>query len=151
MGGIIPFYPGDIVGIRSARLAAIVELAMGAIITVDAEQTIVNFNKAAEKMFGYAQEDIVGRELDMLIPERFRRVHARHIGDFKAPGIVSRVMGRSSARSVLSARRAGWRRNGLGVSASGAKGTVVARPRASLRGAQPPFPVPPAKVRIPPF
>ena len=82
-------------------------LAMGAIITVDAEQTIVNFNKAAEKMFGYAQEDIVGRELDMLIPERFCRVHARHIGDFKAPGIVSRVMVRPSARSVLSARRAG--------------------------------------------
>ena len=85
-----------------ARRANIVESAMDAIITVDAEQNIVEFNNAAEKMFGYARADIVGRKLDVVIPDRFRGDHANHIVRFAAPGVGSRSMGCSRA---LSARR----------------------------------------------
>jgi two-component system sensor kinase FixL len=85
------------------RLANIVESAMDAIITVDAEQNIVEFNNAAEKMFGYARADIVGRKLDVVIPERFRGDHANDIVRFAAHGVSSRSIGCSRA---LSARRA---------------------------------------------
>jgi two-component system sensor kinase FixL len=83
-----------------ARRAKIVESAMDAIITVDAEQNILAFNDAAEKMFGYTRADIVGRKLDVVIPDRFR-------------GDGSRSMGFSRA---LSARRA----DGAGFSAEAA-------------------------------
>jgi two-component system sensor kinase FixL len=87
-----------------ACLAAIVDSAMDAIILIDAERTIVVFNNAAENMFRYAQGDVVGHKLDLLIPEGFRRDHGRYIRAFNSPGLPSRAMGPSGA---LSARRAG--------------------------------------------
>ena len=44
-----------------ARLAAVVETAMDAVITVDEEQHVVLFNRAAEEVFGWRREDVVGR------------------------------------------------------------------------------------------
>jgi PAS domain S-box-containing protein len=86
----------------ASRLASIIESAMDAFITTDAEQRIVVFNKAAEKMFGYATADIVGQKLDILIPERLRRDHTKYVANFAAPGVKSRAMAGSGA---LSGRR----------------------------------------------
>src|SRR5437773_9627073 len=47
-----------------ARLAAIVDSAMDAIITVDAAQDIVLFNGAAEQMFRYRRQEALGAPLD---------------------------------------------------------------------------------------
>ena len=57
---------------REARLRAIVETAVDAIITTDSQATIVSWNKAAEKIFGYTEEEIIGKNTIMLLPERLR-------------------------------------------------------------------------------
>jgi PAS domain S-box-containing protein len=46
--------------------------------------TIVLFNQAAQRMFGYAPEDAIGQPIDKLIPARFREVHHGHIQKFSS-------------------------------------------------------------------
>ena len=72
---------------------AIVDSAMDAIITVDREQRIVLFNRAAEAMFGCARELALGDRLDRFIPARFRDVHRSHIDRFGTTGETRRRMG----------------------------------------------------------
>ncbi len=76
----------------NARLAGIVESAMDPIITIDAEQRITVFNRAAEQVFGCPAVTALGQPIDRFIPERFRRVHAEHIRTFGQTGVTSRSM-----------------------------------------------------------
>ncbi|MEK6481362.1 PAS domain S-box protein [Catalinimonas sp. 4WD22] len=75
------------------RLEGIIDSAMDAIITTDAEQQIMIFNKSAEQMFGYTAQQIIGQPLSRLIPERFHSSHSSHILDFGASGKSNRKMG----------------------------------------------------------
>jgi PAS domain S-box-containing protein len=75
------------------QLAGIVDTAMDAIITVDREQRIVVFNRAAETMFRVARSDALGDRLDRFIPARFREGHRAHIERFSGTGDTRRRMG----------------------------------------------------------
>ena len=88
---------------REASLDRILESAMDAIITVDAEQRIVLFNAAAARMFRCSREQVMGQSLERFIPERLRAVHRSHIERFGATGITSRTHG---AQTPLAAVRA---------------------------------------------
>jgi PAS domain S-box-containing protein len=77
----------------AARLAGLLDSAMDGIVSVDEDQRIVLFNRAAQKMFGWTAEDVQGKPLDMLIPERFRPGHAGQVRRFGATGTTSRRMG----------------------------------------------------------
>ncbi|TFG65125.1 MAG: PAS domain S-box protein [Nitrospirales bacterium] len=57
------------------RYRSIVEAAGDAIILGDLEGTILSWNKAAERMFGYAAEEIVGNPLTLIMPARYRQAH----------------------------------------------------------------------------
>jgi PAS domain S-box-containing protein len=74
------------------RLAAVVDSAMDAIITVDQEQRIVMFNAAAEKTFGRDASQAIGQPLDQFIPEQFRQSHRQHVRQFGEGGATSRTM-----------------------------------------------------------
>jgi len=63
-----------------------VDSVMDAIVAVDAQMSIILFNPAAEKMFGYPAHSVLGQPLDMLIPARYRSVHVRHMLDFNGGG-----------------------------------------------------------------
>jgi PAS domain S-box-containing protein len=76
-----------------ARISGIVESAMDAIISVDADQRIVLFNAASEKVFRRPRSAVLGQPLEMLIPARLRHAHRDHIGRFDATGVTSRRMG----------------------------------------------------------
>jgi PAS domain S-box-containing protein len=76
-----------------ARVSGIVESAMDAIVTVDEHQTVVLFNAAAEKVFRRPRAAVLGQKLDILIPERLRHAHHKHIDRFGATGVTSRRMG----------------------------------------------------------
>jgi two-component system sensor kinase len=76
-----------------ARLAAIVDSAMDAIITVDESQQIVLFNRAAEQVFRCRREEALGSSLDRFLPARFRAAHRGHIEQFGRTGVTSRRMG----------------------------------------------------------
>jgi hypothetical protein len=85
------------------RLNAIVQSAMDAIITVDAEQRVVLFNAAAEKMFGCSVAEAMAGSLDRFIPQRLRAGHRAHVERFAGTGETSRRMG---VRSILLGLRA---------------------------------------------
>jgi PAS domain S-box-containing protein len=75
------------------QLAGIIASAMDAIITVDAEQGIVLFNNAAERMFLFPAEDAIGQPLERFIPERFRAAHKGHVEHFGKTHVTRRSMG----------------------------------------------------------
>ena len=75
-----------------ARFAGIVSLATEAVISIDAEQRITLFNHGAEQIFGYTADELMGRKLELLIPERFRAMHVSSIGAFAASGVAARRM-----------------------------------------------------------
>src|SRR5881394_2182623 len=76
-----------------SRLSGLIDSAMDAVITVDAEQRIVLFNPAAERMFGCIASDVVGDSLDRFIPLELRGIHRAHIEEFGSTGITTRRMG----------------------------------------------------------
>jgi PAS domain S-box-containing protein len=78
---------------KEKQLANIIDSAMDAIITVDRNQNIILFNKAAEIIFGYSAEEILGKPLDILIPSRFHTAHRKHVHNFEKTGISNRRMG----------------------------------------------------------
>lgn len=81
------------------RLASIVASAMDAIITIGRDYRIILFNKAAEIMFGYDAQEVIGQPISLLLPMRFRASHDAHIARFGATGETNRAMGRLGAVS----------------------------------------------------
>ncbi len=75
------------------RLAAMVETTTDAILILDAEQTITLVNRAAENLFGYSRESMMGQKIEMLIPLRFHSAHQHHIDRFGKTGSSVRRMG----------------------------------------------------------
>src|SRR5208337_1671738 len=75
-----------------ARMAAIVKTAVNAIITIDDQGMVWSFNPAAEKIFGYSSEEIVGKNVSLLMPSPHREQHAHHVAKFKSTG-QSHVLG----------------------------------------------------------
>jgi PAS domain S-box-containing protein len=64
------------VAASEARTRAILEAALECIVTMDEHGCVVEFNPAAERTFGYAREDVLGREMgDLIVPPRLRELH----------------------------------------------------------------------------
>lgn len=59
----------------TAALANLVEAIGDAVVVSDAEGAITVWNPAAERIFGYAATEALGRSLDLITPERHRRRH----------------------------------------------------------------------------
>jgi two-component system sensor histidine kinase/response regulator len=75
-----------------AQFRQVVESAPNGMLMIDPLGNITLVNKQVETMFGYSREEMLGRPVEMLIPERFRPNHPAHrIGYFSAPS--SRAMG----------------------------------------------------------
>ena len=86
---------------RLALFASVMSIAPDGIISVDEEQLIIFFNEGAEKIFGYRREEVVGRPLGLLLPERFRAAHAEHIRKFAISRVAARLMGERQEISGL--------------------------------------------------
>jgi PAS domain S-box-containing protein len=86
-----------------SRLRAIHEAALDCIITIDHEGRILEFNPAAERTFGYARADVLGKSLaDLIIPARAREDHRRGLAQHAATG-ESTYLGKRFERTAVRA------------------------------------------------
>jgi PAS domain S-box-containing protein len=77
-------------------LAKILHLTEDAIISVDEEQHIILFNRGAERIFGFAAQEVVGKSLDVLLPHRLVETHRGHVCNFAGSDMPARRMGERS-------------------------------------------------------
>lgn len=86
------------------RLRAILNTASDAIIMIDLRGNVQSFNQAAEVMFGYSSEEIIGQNVKILMPSPFREEHDDYLQRFLETGI-KRVIG--GGREVVGRRKDG--------------------------------------------
>ncbi len=88
--------------IQNAVLAAILENAVDAIITIDESGLIVSANPAAQKHFGYTIDEMLGENVKMLMPSPYSEQHDDYLANYhnsgikKIIGIGREVVGRRS-------------------------------------------------------
>jgi PAS domain S-box-containing protein len=80
---------------------AIIEISADAIISINEAYQIIRYNNGACEIFGYSAEEILGRDINVLIPERFRAGHPAQIRGFAASPTVARRMGERRQISAL--------------------------------------------------
>jgi methyl-accepting chemotaxis protein len=86
------------------RFRLVVEAAPIAFVAIDQEGIIQLVNSQTEKLFGYRREELIGRAVEMLVPQRFRDNHPRHRkGFFGDP--QARLMG--AGRDLAGLRKDG--------------------------------------------
>jgi PAS domain S-box-containing protein len=87
------------------RFGGVVQISEDAIMTIDEQQNITLFNAGAEKIFGYAASDVLGKSINMLLPEQFREIHKVHLQAFANSPDVLRPMNRRG--SIYGLRKGG--------------------------------------------
>ncbi|TNF90872.1 MAG: PAS domain S-box protein, partial [Gammaproteobacteria bacterium] len=87
--------------LSEAQARAIFMIAEDAIVSVDSKHRIILFNEGAEKLFGYASGEILGRELEILMPQSSRKNHAKHLQQFADSKPRARRMGERGEISGL--------------------------------------------------
>jgi PAS domain S-box-containing protein len=83
---------GQELRLQASRLSAVLENIVDGIVTIDSGGTMLSVNPAAERLFGWRAEDMVGRNVSMLMPEPHRSAHEGYIARYLATG-ESRVVG----------------------------------------------------------
>lgn len=69
---------GPMVDISEDRLSRAVESAPDGLLMIDDSGRIMMVNHQIETMFGYDHAELLGRGVELLLPERFRKVHSAH-------------------------------------------------------------------------
>ncbi|OGO48374.1 MAG: hypothetical protein A2Z30_08585 [Chloroflexi bacterium RBG_16_64_43] len=77
----------------TSRMSDIMEMVGEAIVAIDDSQRIVVFNKGAERVFGYSAQEVIGRPLDILLPESTADAHHTLVAAFARSQDTSRRMG----------------------------------------------------------
>ena len=89
-----------------AQSHAILDTAVDAIITIDARGRIETINRAGIRMFGYQPDEVVGRNVSMLMPQPFRGEHDRYLANYLKTG-KARIIG--IGREVVALKKDGTR------------------------------------------
>ncbi|MES2604765.1 MAG: PAS domain S-box protein [Pseudomonadota bacterium] len=86
-----------------ARADGIIASALDAIVAIDSNKRITLFNLAAENMFGLTSAEVLGSNLDRLIPLRFRATHNGKINAFGETNSGKHIMGKPGTIFALHA------------------------------------------------
>ncbi|NQU56556.1 MAG: ABC transporter substrate-binding protein, partial [Rhodospirillales bacterium] len=88
-----------------ARLAGILNIAPEAVIAIGDHLNIRVYNEGAERIFGYRADEVLGHPLDILMPERFREGHSKHVAEFDHSQKTYRLM--SDRQEIMGLRKDG--------------------------------------------
>lgn len=77
-----------------ARFRSVFESATDAIVLADPEGRMISWNRAAREIFGYTDDEVLGRRLSMLMPARYRERHEAGLRHHRE-GLASRILGRT--------------------------------------------------------
>ena len=86
------------------RLQAVLDSVQDCVITIDTSGIVGSFNQSAEKVFAYSADEVVGRNVIMLMPESYREVHELHLQRIRDTGART-VIGK--VRELLARRKDG--------------------------------------------
>jgi two-component system sensor kinase FixL len=90
--------------LRAERLDAVLDLTVDGIVVIGAEGRIEAFNRGAQALFGYTEEEVLGRSVSLLMPSPDREQHDSYIRRYLATG-EARIIG--VGREVSGRRRDG--------------------------------------------
>lgn len=82
--------------------SAVLNATSDAIISMDVEGTIRMFNPGAERIFRRTRASMVGENIEVLLPERYRAAHRQHQRRFAESGTPSRMMGLGLVKGLRS-------------------------------------------------
>ncbi|MDT8375460.1 MAG: response regulator [Mariprofundaceae bacterium] len=68
------------------RIHALIDNLVDALITIDEQGIVQSFNPAAERTFGYLADEVIGRNVGMLMPEPFRHEHDDYLKSYLTTG-----------------------------------------------------------------
>jgi two-component system sensor kinase FixL len=89
---------------REAHLQSILDTVPEAMIVIDARGIIQSFSSAAQRLFGYSPNDVVGKNVKMMMPSPYREDHDRYLGRYLTTG-EKRIIG--IGRVVVGERKDG--------------------------------------------
>jgi PAS domain S-box-containing protein len=82
------------------KFRSVMESAIDAIISADVSGNIRSWNTAATALFGFNEEEVIGRPIELIIPERFRKPHREGLSRVSSGG-PSRVIGKTVEVAAL--------------------------------------------------
>ncbi|MET0104557.1 MAG: PAS domain S-box protein [Sedimenticola sp.] len=90
---------------EKARANAVLDTVIDAIITIDSKGYIESFNPAAERIFGYSADEVIGNNVNCLMPSPYREEHDGYLQRYQQSG-EARVIG--IGREVIGRRKDGF-------------------------------------------
>ncbi len=90
--------------VSDARLASVLDTAVDGIIVMDEQARVLSYNKSCERMFGYRADEVIGRNVKVIMPPAFSRHHDSYVQNYLSTG-ERRIIG--IGREVVGMHRDG--------------------------------------------